>query len=421
MFLRRIRLHNIKGIKDAEIDFVGGNKTRKWTVLVGDNGSGKSTFLKAVALLLVGSDGLLELVKNPADWVRYKQPNGFIEAELVTQRGAARSVRLVFDAKFSSSQWLRANTAGLEALDKALAHSSRNYFVVGYGATRRLGSAEAGLRGFEAGRYHSLRAQSVATLFDAHASLISLEDWALNLDYEQQQSDLALEVMQKVFDAMLPDVRFRGLDRRKRRLMFATEAGVVPLGSLSDGYQAAVAWIGDLLFRVLQSFGDYQSPLSARGLLIVDELDLHLHPRWQRRLFDFLDQHLPNMQILTTTHSPLTAQQLEAGSLFVLRRDQSGVKVEPFVGDPSTMLVNQLLMTDAFGLSTDESYRVQLQKERYRELLAKSRLNKSEQAEISSLKQTLTLLAEGGRSNQALSASQYELLQRLDAKLGGQS
>jgi hypothetical protein len=335
----------------------------------------------------------------------------------MTAKRELRTVRLELEAGFSSAQLLRANTDGLLELDKALGHSARNYFVVGYGATRRLNVGGSGLKrvsGFE-----SLRAQSVATLFDTDASLISLEDWALNLDYDLQQSDVALDVMHNVFAALLPNIEFHGLDRRKRRLMFKTDSGLVPLSALSDGYQAAIAWIGDLLYRILQTFEDYQSPLSARGLLLVDELDLHLHPNWQRRLFDFLNNNLKHLQIVTTTHSVLTAQQLEAGSLFTVARDQSEVQILPFHGDPSAMLVNQLLMTDAFKVSSDESYRIENAKSQYRVLRDKPSLSATEQTDLAKVKLELEQVVSGGRSNQVLSTEQYEILQRLDQKLSG--
>lgn len=77
-------------------------------------------------------------------------------------------------------------------------------------------------------------------------------------------------------------------------------------------------------------------------MLIVDEIDLHLHPVWQRQLRNFLSDMFPNFQFILTTHSPLTAQQAGAGELFVMRRPkpEDAPELEPIGIEPRTMLVH---------------------------------------------------------------------------------
>ena len=81
---------------------------------------------------------------------------------------------------------------------------------------------------------------------------------------------------------LLPGSRLTRIDRDQRELIFATRDGELPLDQLSEGYQNMAAWCGDLLYRITEVYKDYKSPLSARGLLLIDEIDLHLHPVWQR-------------------------------------------------------------------------------------------------------------------------------------------
>ena len=69
--------------------------------------------------------------------------------------------------------------------------------------------------------------------------------------------------------------------------------------------ELVAAWIGDLLYRITETFEDYRAPLEARGLLLVDEIGLHLHPSWQRQLLDYISRKLPNFQRVVTTHSPM--------------------------------------------------------------------------------------------------------------------
>ena len=93
-------------------------------------------------------------------------------------------------------------------------------------------------------------------------------------------------------------------------------------------------WIGDLLYRVLENFRDLKEPLTARGLLLIDEVDLHLHPKRQRELLSRLDQQFPNFQFVVTTHSPMTAQQAGEGELHCLTREAGKIQLYQFSGNP---------------------------------------------------------------------------------------
>jgi predicted ATPase len=355
MFLRRLHLKNIRSVSDLTISFEeakGG--ARRWTYLLGENGSGKSTVLRAIALVLVGSEALPQLMGDHDSWIREGENEALIEAEIATAKNERRTATLSFTRGASTLGFLTQNRPTLENLDEALAHAARNYFVVGYGVARRPASDQR-TSSIAASVYRTDRAQNVSTLFTGSATLVSLEQWAIDLDYRRGAK--GLDVVRTALDSLLPDVRFDGIDKEKRRLRFKTPDGVLPLDLLSDGYQAMAAWCGDLLFRITETFANYEKALSARGLLLIDEIDLHLHPVWQRDLVSFLGQTIPNFQVVTTTHSPLTVHQAGAGELFVLRRPspRSPAELHPFTGAPNTLLLHQLIQSPLFGLSTLES------------------------------------------------------------------
>ena len=178
------------------------------------------------------------------------------------------------------------------------------------------------------------------------------------------------------------------------------------------------AWIGDLLFRVLENSDDLkEQPLTTKGLLLIDEIDLHLHPKRQRELFSFLDEWLPNFQFVVTTHSPMTAQQAGEGELHCLMRERGKIRIYPFSGTPKTLLLHQLVMSPMFGLDTDESKEVEDLKNRYRHLRDKADLSAKEQAELNQLKASLTDLPTGGRSNMQFSEEHTRLLQNIEREL----
>lgn len=415
MFLTRLRLENIRCFKDITIDFSDARgAARKWTVLLGENGTGKSTVLRAIALISCGSDGLAELVSQPGYWVRWGAERGRIEAEFVTADGEARELSLEIGADERVSHIISRSIESLAPLNAALEHTQRNYFVAGYGVSRRL-SGQDSLRA-QTSRFKNIRAQSVATLFDADATLNPLESWAMDLDYRKSQQ--GVETVRKVLSDFLPGLTFDSIDRDSGRLLFKTSDGIVPLQYLSDGYQNVAAWIGDLLYRITETFDDYKSPLHIRGLLIVDEIDLHLHPKWQRSLLSFLNKKLPNMQIVVTTHSVVTAQQSPENSLFYLSRKGKSVELEEFGTDPGALLINQLLMTEAFGLESDESLEVEKRKAEYRKLRDKKKRSQRDEAKLEKLTSELRTIPSAGRSNMMLEKEQMELLRKVEKAIG---
>ena len=363
MFLQYIRIENCRSLSDIEIDFTSTNqsvRTRKWTVLVGENGTGKSTLLKAIGLLTVGSSGLPLVLGEPRSWVRLGKKECRIQGTLVTKDGKTRQVALTIGRDDSLSDVIKRNDNSLHLLDRAIEREEINYFVVGYGPYRHIADDnESHFRSRGSESRSSPRAHCVRSLFDKSEVMNPLTSWAMRLDYGRGEDGLA--VVRDAMESLLPDVEFLGIDRDREALVFSTLDGEVELAGLSDGYQNVAAWIGDLLYQVTRNFDHYQDPLSARGVLLIDEIDAHLHPVWQRNLRQYLDAKLPNLQIVASTHSALTLQQFEEEESFVLRRREAAVKLEPLGVDPNRLRLHQLYDL-AFGIETFDSLVVERSK-----------------------------------------------------------
>ena len=390
MFLRSVHLKNIRSLRDVSLPFArNGGDARRWTLVLGENGSGKSTILRAIALGLAGSEALPDLLGDVDGWIANGEKKATIELEIATAEGEPRSIRLELHRGLGKTAVVKRNHRNLEPLDRALSYAQRSYLVAGYGVSRRLRSGTGPSLQEAPG---SPRSRAVASLFHAEAELQSLETWAMDLEYRRGESGLA--IVRDAVGGILPGIEFAKVDKEKRQLLFSTRDGLVPLARLSDGYQHVAAWMGDLLFRITETFDDYKNPLAARGLLLIDELELHLHPLAQRRLRAFLDLKLPNLQIVATTHSALTAQQAGEGELFYLRRD--GRREQPvlhaFRGDPQKLFAHQLLLSDAFGVTTLQSPVVQEQRARYLALRDKTARSRAEQREFAALSASLRAL-----------------------------
>lgn len=418
MFLKEIHLKNFKCHSDLYLNFesLGTRRMpiRKTTFLLGENGTGKSALLKAIALVTGGSATLGDMLGNPVDLVRKGTKAAEISATLMNAELQERKISLRVDLGANLKQIIEQNSESLDLIDRAIEHADRNYFVIGYGASRRL-ARESSLPG-ESVRWP--RSANIYSLFNPDAQLISLANWAMDLDYTGRGD--GLKTVKKSLDQFLVEnVKFKSIDRENRRLIFSTPDGDLPLSQLSDGYQNVASWVGDLLFRVNDTFRDFKEPLKARGLLLIDEIDLHLHPRWQRKLHSFLEKKLPNFQVIATTHSPLTAQQTNEGELYALRRVGKKIELTAFRGTPNKMLLHQILMSPVFGLESDESLEVQKTKAKVRETSLKKRKTSADKEFIqkasAELVETTTMNI---RKNGLLSDEDLKLLRSINKELG---
>ena len=193
-------------------------------------------------------------------------------------------------------------------------------------------------------------------------------------------------------------VEFLGIGQDERGLFpeFKTPDGILPLNVLSQGTQSIIQWLAQFLFGYAQYY-DYPENLAEKpGLLLVDEIDAHLHPSWQRRILPALTRHFPNLQIFCSTHSPLMLAGLKAGQVQLLRRDANG---------QVTVSRNE---TDIIGWSADEILRnfqevrnpldwhTSQMVERLAELRRKERLTDDETAELEYLREHIRPTLLGG-------------------------
>lgn len=417
MFLKEIELTNFKCHKNLYLNFEGIDKEsiRKTTFILGENGTGKSALLKAIALITAGSTALVDVLGNPNEWIKNNESFSEIKSTLVTQDGEERKLSFRITRGHHLREIINENSETLLLIDNAIANASRNYFVVAYGASRRLSRDE---NTFSTHRIRTPRSKNIQSLFNPDAALIQLTNWAMEMDYKSGRITTVKDALNQF---LIEGVSFKHIDKKQAKLIFSTPDGDVPLDQLSDGFQNVAAWVGDLMFNITNTFNDHKDPLKARGLLLIDEIDLHLHPKWQRRLYTFIQNKLPNFQIIATTHSPLTAQQAEEGELYALKREAANVSLIPFVGDPSRMLIHQILMAPIFGLETDESLKIEDAKKKVREVRLKEKPTKQEEKSIKKYEDLLNGVPINIRSNSLLADEDMNLLQEINSQLAAKT
>ena len=414
MLLKKLTLRNFRGLDDVSLSFIdAAGKPRLQTLLLGENGMGKSTILKAIALIGAGSNSLSELIGNPDEWISFGEKSCEINAVFVTKDVKSpkeREISLKINRGDSIKDILVNNTESLDEIDRALSYADRNYFILGYGASRRLNKNQSFNQ--SGSFYNNDRSANVATLFNSDANLYPLSAWVMELDYRSEGD--ALERIKEALNEFLVNVRFDSIDKQQKTLLFSNGKDLVPIHLLSDGYQNVSGWIGDMLYRIFNTFGDRQNPLLTNGILLIDEIDLHLHPTWQRKLLGYLKAKLPNFQIIASTHSPLTAQQAGERELIVLSRNTNmQIEAQLFEGTPNKMLLHQVLLSPIFGVGSDESYETEQLKTEYENL----KNSKGSKAKVDKLSKRIQAIPQVTRTNMVADSGLVDLLNKINQEL----
>ncbi len=170
------------------------------------------------------------------------------------------------------------------------------------------------------------------TMFQEAASLAEVDQWMRNLKHKEledkndERKQLAL-VMELLRDDLMPN-RIT-VDRVDSDGLWLKDRNGVQLawGEMSDGYRAAAALLADIVRHLIGTFGldgltektaDGKTIIKRSGVVLIDEIDAHLHPEWQQKIGFWLKGHFPRIQFLVTTHSPIICQAADPNGLFVL-------------------------------------------------------------------------------------------------------
>jgi energy-coupling factor transporter ATP-binding protein EcfA2 len=391
MYIDHITLQSIRGFRQLDFDLKRpGGGYAGWTVFTGDNGSGKSTLLKTIAVCLTGADTARALQPSFRGWIRcgaVKEPAyiqlhiaGIPEDDGMTGEGRRRGGP--FPARLGlepGGEDVVVRAVKPEGTPRTYSTPGRSiwspkasgWFSCGYGPFRRVFGASP-----EAARAMvSPASERFVTMFQEAASLKEVDEWLRTLNHkklegkedESAQLELLLTLLS---DDLLPnEIAIDGVD--SDGLWLKDRNGTrLSWDEMSDGYRASLALLADILRHLIKVYGfadltgtDEQGNTYVKrsGVVLIDEVDAHLHPEWQREIGFWLKRHFPMIQFLVTTHSPLICQAADPNGLFVLPEPGSAELPQPLsdadyqkviAGRPDT-----ILLTPAFGLPNTRSPR----------------------------------------------------------------
>jgi predicted ATP-binding protein involved in virulence len=141
------------------------------------------------------------------------------------------------------------------------------------------------------------------------------------------------EVTKECFSVLDPTIRFSRVLASSYDIMLQTKDGDIYFEYLSSGYKSCLAVLLGLIKEIELRYKDPTKFISDfDGIIFIDEIDLHLHPEWQAKIYDALKKLLPNAQIITTTHSPHIIQVAKPGEIIALARDERNeIKINPII------------------------------------------------------------------------------------------
>ncbi|HRF80351.1 MAG TPA: AAA family ATPase [Flavobacteriales bacterium] len=341
-------------------------RTRGWKMLLGENGSGKSSILHALALALTGNELLTEHASHYRHGLRHGARQGYIRVHF---HETDESIEIILDRKAKTGYRWRHGAKG------------KDVFLRAYGATRLLPNRNGQQ---VAPDHNALTRKRVSNLFDPFAPLIDAEQWLRGLDKPNlDQACLTLKDLLDIADDD-GDLTFSEvLEDGKKVTQFGLQAGkqFVPLHLFSAGYQTIVALGCDIMAG---SRGKLLSDMSmASGIIIIDEIGTNLHPGWRMRIIRSLERAFGNMQFIASTHEPLCLHGLGQGEVAVVERKKTphgvSVEVNDDLPSPAGLRTDQLLTSEFFGLNTTLDPAVEAKFSVYYDLLARGRENLSAQ------------------------------------------
>lgn len=322
MYVKSISIRDFKGIASCQLSFRPG-----FNLIIGENGRGKTSLLEALA---IGISGFLSGVHGGGIHPRNFQSEEARTSYILQGDGAYEPQyswpSIDMSAEFSGTtyEWERAKeNYGAQTkttprdichlAEQRVADTSAILPVICYQSAGRVWSQKRKKQTSAFSRKKSSRIAGYIDCVSDESSMKLMLEWCSRMEQIAWQTDKPVReyeaVKQAVATAMTelegaPITIF--YDKRSEELLYQKGSAVIPISALSAGYQSLIWMVFDIAYRmaVLNPFLT-EKIAETPGLVLIDELDVHLHPRWQWHVIDVLRHVFPNVQFIATTHSPI--------------------------------------------------------------------------------------------------------------------
>ena len=355
-YLQSITIDNFKNIHHLQLDFLEDSALGGyWTCIAGLNGAGKSAILQAIVMVLLGDKLATELGGKLLNRAMRITPEGQRSAEI---RARVRSgnddidLFLPIDADGVNERILQEERGHQKMLDFWNARK-RGHLLLAYGAGRNLSEY--------VDKRHKDKddeTQRQMTLFDPLTQVASVD---VLLEQDTRAKPI-LEMLKRLLDVVLVGTEL-SVDEGESGLTFRCSDVAVPVFELPDGFRSTIAWLADICATWIAKAPEEahgNDPSNIRGIVLIDEIDLHLHSSLQRVLVPNLRKALPHVQWIVTTHSPLVVSSFDRREIVLLQLTADGPKRKDLdrqiLGFSSDEVYEYLMETDPHRAALQEKF-----------------------------------------------------------------
>jgi predicted ATP-binding protein involved in virulence len=338
MKIKTLHLQNFRGIRDLKFEF-----DDKLSALVGVNGAGKSSILDCAAILLsrltsaisstkpggrqFGPDDVRNQENSATAWIQVEHDGNLFDwkmtktragrpHEVVSDLGGAKelaqSVQHMLEADSTApvplAVFYPVNRAVLDIPVRIREKHTFDQIAAHYGA---LTGAQNNFRIFF--EWYREREDVENETFRRRESEPLIRE-----EHGKTYPDRQLEAVRRAIPHFLPGFTNLHVQRQPHRMVINKGGEELMVNQLSDGEKCTLALVGDFARRLALACPGLEDPLRAPGIALIDEIDLHLHPGWQRRVVPALQRAFPNCQFIITTHSPQVVSEVPSQQIWIL-------------------------------------------------------------------------------------------------------
>lgn len=311
--MKKVDIENYQGITRTRIEVIPVDT--QWIFLTGENGYGKTTFLQAIAIGLLGhEDGDDILVNDP-------------------------KIRISVEFKNNGRNTIQHLGIPFQPMTHLAAYGSARLEIQNAQSQSRV-------------------EKQMATSY----SLFNTDGVLQNIEFELYKwflkGDKKFNAVKKLFKQLIPQLHDIKVDKERDEVFYIEKDAhgkafeAVPFRKLASGFRSIIAMIGDMVIRLYKGQPEVTNPQKLSGIVLIDEFDLHLHPKWQRELPVLLSAAFPLVQFIVSTHSVIPFLGAPPNSVFlkVTRDRKKGIQVEKLDIDIKNLLPNTILTSAIFDM-----------------------------------------------------------------------
>ena len=368
MKLRQLTAHNFKLFSDLDLELNGKN-----TVIFGVNGTGKSTILSIIIYLFriwinrinpaqgrayeSLNDDIIKMHANECDFeaqIEMDDREYILRRQYQKRRPGTMTKPLTYDKKMYE---IFCNDFVQEFLQP---EENNMPIFVNYGTNRSVLDIPLRIRNKHQFGMISALERAVEneldfrTFFEWFRNQEDLENETKLDKGNPQYEDIMLKCVRRAVEAMLGNVSDLRVRRDPLRMVVKKSNEDIRVDQLSDGEKCTLALFGDLARRIAIANQYRENPLEGEGIVLIDEIELHMHPTWQRRVLDVLTRVFPNIQFIVTTHSPqVLGEADDSYNIFLLKSTENGGTAERLSrmdGLDSNYILEEYMGTDSKNL-----------------------------------------------------------------------